>query len=163
MLKLMKLGFVAAAALAVCFGAPANDEKGHGADKGHLAVRPDDVKWGPAPPGLPPGAHAAVLMGDPGKAAPFVIRAKLPDGYKVPPHWHSQDENITVLKGTFIAGKGEKLNADAADAMPVGSFVSMPKGMRHVAIAKGETIIQIHGMGPFDITYVNPSDDPRKR
>jgi quercetin dioxygenase-like cupin family protein len=163
MLKLMRLGVAAAAGLAIWVGARANDEKGHGADMGHVKVRPDDIKWGPAPPGLPAGAQAAVLMGDPGKAAPYVIRAKLPDGYKVPPHWHPTDENVTVLKGTFLAGKGDKFNADAAESLPAGSFVCMPKGMRHFAIAKGETIIQVHGIGPFDITYVNPADDPRKK
>jgi hypothetical protein len=140
----------------------AND-KGHGADAGHVVVRADDIKWGPAPPSLPPGAQAAIIMGDPSKSGPYVLRAKFPDGYKVPPHWHPTDENVTVLHGTFMAGKGDKFGADASTALPAGSFVCMPKGMHHFAWAKGETIIQVHGMGPFEITYVNPSDDPRKK
>jgi quercetin dioxygenase-like cupin family protein len=139
------------------------DDRGHGADAGHVAVRADDIKWGPAPPSLPPGAQAAIIMGDPSKSGPYVIRAKFPDGYKVPPHWHPTDENVTVLQGTFMAGKGDKFSADASTALAAGSFVCMPKGMRHFAWAKGETIIQVHGMGPFEITYVNPSDDPRKK
>src|SRR5262249_14626957 len=105
MQKSMRLGIVAAAALALWAGAQAEGEKGHGWDKAHVLVRPDDIKWGPAPPALPAGAKAAVLAGDPGKAGPFVIRAQLPDGYKVPPHWHPTDENVTVLKGTFMMGK----------------------------------------------------------
>jgi len=154
---------VATAALAILAGAQACDEKGHGSDKDHVMVRPDDVKWGPAPPGLPSGALVAVLAGNPGKAEPFVIRIKVPDGYKVPPHWHPTDENVTVIKGTFLMGKGDKFDADASEAMPTGSFVRMPKEVRHFALAKGETIVQVHCIGPFQINYVNDADDPRKQ
>ena len=136
---------------------------GEGDDKEHVVVRPDAIKWGPAPPGLPPGSQMAVLAGDPGKAGPFVLRAKLPDGYKIPPHWHSGEENITVLKGTFLIGRGEKLEPSTMVELPAGSFMRMPKTMRHSALAKGETIIQVHGIGPFEVTYVNPEDDPRKK
>src|SRR4051794_2947161 len=75
-------------------------EKGHG--EKHVMLSPGDLKWGPAPPGLPPGAQAAILSGNPGKSEPFTIRAKFPDGYKVPLHWHPTDENVTVLKGTLV-------------------------------------------------------------
>jgi quercetin dioxygenase-like cupin family protein len=157
------LGLAAVMALALWSGAQADVEKSHAEDKGHVMVRPDDIKWGPAPPGLPAGAQLAVISGDPSKAGPYVIRAKLPDGYKVPPHWHPSDENVTVLQGTFVAGKGEKFDANAAQELPAGSFVRMPKGMRHFALSKGETIIQVHGIGPFEINYVNAADDPRKK
>jgi quercetin dioxygenase-like cupin family protein len=93
----------------------------------------------------------------------YVLRAKLPDGYKVPPHWHPSDENVTVLKGTLLVGKGEKLDPATMEELPAGSFMRMPKTMRHYAMAKGETIIQVHGIGPFDVNYVNPADDPRKK
>ncbi|HJZ53816.1 MAG TPA: cupin domain-containing protein [Gemmataceae bacterium] len=140
-------------------------EKAGRADEAkHVAVRPDAIKWGPAPPGLPPGAQAAVLVGDPTKSGvPYVIRAKLPDGYRVPPHWHPADENITVLQGTLLVGEGEKLDPSKTEELPAGSFARMPKTMRHFAIAKGETIIQLHGTEPFEINYVNPADDPRKK
>jgi quercetin dioxygenase-like cupin family protein len=157
------LGLAAVAAMALWNAALADDEKGHAADKGHVLVRPGDIKWSSAPPSLPAGAQIAVLSGDPGKAGPYVIRAKLPDGYKIPPHWHPTDENVTVLEGTFVAGKGEKFDADAAQALPAGSFVCMPKGMRHFAWCKGETILQVHGIGPFELNYVNAADDPRKK
>ena len=163
MRKATALGLAAVAAFALWSAAQADDEKSHSADKGHVMVRPDDIKWGPAPPSLPAGAQIAVLSGDPGKVGPYVLRAKLPDGYKVPPHWHPTDENVTVLKGTFVAGKGEKFDADAAHDLPAGSFVCMPKGMRHFAFCKGETILQVHGVGPFEINYVNAADDPRKK
>jgi hypothetical protein len=159
----VRLGIVAAAALTIWSGAQARDDKGHDSDMDHVMVRPDDIKWGPAPTALPAGAKIVVLTGDPSKDGPYVLRVKLPDGYKVPPHWHPTDENVTVLAGTFMAGKGEKFDAHASEALPAGSFVRMPKGMRHFAWAKGETIIQIHGMGPFEINYVNAEDDPRKQ
>jgi quercetin dioxygenase-like cupin family protein len=129
----------------------------------HTMITPNDVKWGPAPPALPAGAQFAVLSGDPSKAEPFTIRLKAPDGYKIMPHWHPTDENVTVLEGTFVMGVGEKFDEAAAHAMPVGSFVRMPKGTRHYAMAKGETVVQVHAMGPFVINYVNPNDDPRKQ
>jgi hypothetical protein len=162
MLKSMRLGIVVAAALAIWTGAQAGGEKEHAADRDHVVVRPDDVKWEEGPPFLPAGAKVAVLTGDPRKAGPYVIRVKMPDGYKVPPHWHPADENVTVIQGMFMMGKGDKFNADACDALPAGSFVRMPKGMRHFAWAKGAAIIQVHSMGPFEINYVNAADDPRK-
>src|SRR5262249_14324299 len=97
MLKSLRLGIVAAVALVLWTGTPAADEKGSAPNDGHVMVRPDDIKWGPAPPALPAGAKIAVLAGDPSKAGPYVMRAQLPDGYKVPPHWHPVDENVTVL------------------------------------------------------------------
>jgi hypothetical protein len=130
----------------------------------HVMVAAADLKWGPAPPAMPPGAQAAVIAGDPSQAgSAFVMRAKLPDGYKVPPHWLPSDENVTVLSGTFVAGMGETMNEASMKALAPGGFVRLAKKAPHYAMAKGETIIQIHGTGPFEITYVNPNDDPRKK
>ena len=129
----------------------------------HTMLTPGDFKWGPAPPALLAGAQMAVLSGDPSKAGPFTVRAKFPDGYKIPPHWHPTDENVTVLEGVFAMGVGDKFDEAAAHDMPVGSFVRMPKEARHYAMAKGETVIQVHAEGPFVVNYVNPNDDPRKQ
>jgi hypothetical protein len=156
-------GLVAAAALAVWTGAQAGGEKGHGTDKGHVIVRPDSIQWVPAPPGLPAGARIAVLSGDPTKTGLYALRVKMSDGYKIPPHWHPTDENVTVLHGTLMIGKGDKFSANSSEALTAGSFMRMPKEMRHFAWAKGDTIIQVHGIGPFEINYVNASDDPRKK
>jgi quercetin dioxygenase-like cupin family protein len=129
----------------------------------HVVMTSNDVKWMPAPPALPPGAQVAVMEGDPSKSGgTFTIRLKAPDGYKVPPHWHPVAENVTVLEGTFFVGMGDKFDQSAGKELTAGSFASMPKGMRHFAWAKGETIIQVHGVGPFELIYVNPADDPRK-
>lgn len=146
--------------------ATADDKDKHGDAKGagHVVVPLAETKWGPAPPSLPPGAQVAILEGDPRtKGATYTIRVKLPDGYKVPPHWHPVDENVTVLKGTLILGRGDKFNREGVMELAAGTFSHMPKGTRHFAQAKGETILQVHGVGPFDVYYVNPEDDPRKK
>ena len=130
----------------------------------HVMITPDEVKWGPGPPALPPGAEVAVLRGDPAKAGgQFAIRAKFPDGYKVPPHWHPTDENVVVIQGTILLGLGDKWDESATREMPAGSFMLMPQRVRHFAMARGETIVQIYGVGPFAVNYVNAADDPRNK
>lgn len=129
----------------------------------HTMATPAELQWGPAPPSLPAGAQLAVLDGDPGKAVPFTMRLKMPDGYKIAPHWHSSDENITIVAGTFMMGLGDQADAARLHALPAGSFTKMPKEGRHYATVKGETIVQIHGTGPFDVNYINPADDPSKK
>jgi Domain of unknown function (DUF4437) len=133
----------------------------HGDAPHHVATTAEALKWGPGPPALPAGSQAAVLVGDPSKSEPFVMRAKLPDGYRVPPHWHPTAENVTVLSGIFHIGTGETFDTAKGEALPAGGFVSLPAEMRHYAWAEGPTVIQVHGVGPFALTYVNPADDPR--
>ncbi len=128
----------------------------------HTVLTPADLKWGDAPPGLPPGAKLAVLEGDPTKKGPFTIRLQAPDGYKVAPHTHPSAEKITVISGTFFLGTGARFDEAAGREMAAGSFAVMPAGMQHFARVKGDTIIQVHGPGPFQIKYVNPADDPRQ-
>ena len=127
----------------------------------HVVTLPSSLKWTPI---LPPGAELAVVYGDPDKAgAPFVIRIKNPNGTKVPPHWHPTDENITVLSGTFIVGMGSTFDSKGAQTMTVGSYMVVPAKMPHFATAKGDVIIQVHGIGPFGITWVNPEDASAKK
>jgi quercetin dioxygenase-like cupin family protein len=122
---------------------------------------PTGIKWTDGPPSLPKGAKIAVLEGDPGKEGPFVFRVKVPDGYRIPPHTHPKFERITVIEGTFHIGMGETFDASATTAMPRGTYGFWPAGMTHFVFAKGETVLQFHGEGPWSITYVNPADDPR--
>ncbi len=131
--------------------------------KDHGITAADDVKWAAAPPSLPKGAQAAVLEGDPAQAGPFTLRIKLPDGYRIPPHFHPVVEHVTVLQGTFVLGMGETVSSTGEKPLGAGSFAFMPAGMRHFARTQGETIVQLHGIGPWAITYVNPSDDPRTK
>jgi hypothetical protein len=128
-----------------------------------IQMAPAQMKWGPAPPGLPPGAEVAILSGDPSKdGKPFVLRLKVPSGYKVMPHYHPKAEHLTVISGTFFFGMGDKFDMKAGHAYGVGSYLNAPAEMHHYAWAKGSTVVQVHGIGPFAITYVNPADDPRK-
>jgi quercetin dioxygenase-like cupin family protein len=133
------------------------------ADAHHTVVAGDAVTWGPAPPSLPPGAQAAVLLGSPAKEGPFVLRLKFPAGFTIPPHRHSKDELVTVMSGKFAVGAGETIDLAAVKPLPAGSFVHLPAGMPHYALADGEVIVQINGTGPFDVQYLDPKDDPRNR
>jgi len=135
----------------------------HATELHHTVVVGDAVTWGPAPPSLPPGAQAAVLMGNPAKEGPFVLRLKFPAGFVVPPHRHSKDELLTVIAGRFAVASGEKLDRAASPQLPPASFVHLPAGMPHYAWVEGEAIVQINGVGPFDVTYVDPKDDPRNK
>ena len=130
----------------------------------HIMVTPEELKWGDCPPGLPPGPQCVTVEGD--RTAPnvlFTFRVKLPDGYRIAPHFHPADEHLTVMQGTFNMGLGKTFDAAAMKPMHEGSFMVMPKGTAHYASTTGETIIQVHAIGPWGLTYVNPADDPRKQ
>lgn len=129
----------------------------------HVTVAPASITWGDAPPSLPPGAKMAVLAGDPSKAGPFVIRAQVPAGYKVPPHWHPTDENLTVLSGTIAIGMGDAWDESKMQTTPTGGLVVLPANMRHAFLARTAATFQVHGMGPFAVNYVNPADDPSRK
>jgi anti-sigma factor ChrR (cupin superfamily) len=126
------------------------------ADEHHTVVPVEDVTWSPGPLTLPSGAQLAVLFGSPAEEGPFVIRLKFPAGYDVPAHWHSKEEQVTVIAGGFGMGTGEALDRDAAPLLAPGSFVRIPARMPHYAWTDQETVVQINGVGPFDITYINP-------
>ncbi len=126
-------------------------------------VNPAGLKWGPAPPALPPGAQLAVLNGNPGKSGLFTIRVKFPPGYAVPPHSHPGDEFVTVISGQLNLGMGSRMNRARAARLVTGGFVHAPAGMNHYAFTRGGAVIQITGQGPFEVKYVNPADDPRRR
>ena len=129
----------------------------------HAMVAANTLKWGDAPPGMPAGMRAAVVSGDPSQAQPYVIRAQLPANYRIPPHWHPTTENITVLSGTVALGMGEKFDEAAMQNVAAGGFASVPAEMRHFFMSKTAATIQVHGIGPFGITYLNPADDPRTK
>jgi mannose-6-phosphate isomerase-like protein (cupin superfamily) len=125
---------------------------------------PDQVKYGPPPPTVPAGAEMAVLEGDPTAATgDFTVRLKMPDGYKFPPHTHPKRENVTVLSGTLKVGMGNQYDDSKMMSFGTGSFIFVDPTMHHYAGASGETVIQIHGMSPLAINYINPADDPSKK
>jgi quercetin dioxygenase-like cupin family protein len=126
-------------------------------------INADDVKWGPVPPNIAAPAQLAVISGDPSKEGLFVMRLKMPAGYKVPAHYHPQYENVTVLTGEFHVGMGDKLDTDKGMLLRPGGYVEAPAKMHHYAWVTSDTIVQIAGPGPFGIIYVDPADDPSKK
>jgi hypothetical protein len=129
----------------------------------HGLFPPTDIKWTDAPNALPAGAKLAVLEGNPFNPGLYTMRLSMPAGYKVPPHWHAKVEHVTVISGKLNLGMGEKFDDSKGNAMPAGTFGFLPPQMKHFAWASEETVIQLHGEGPWEINYVNPSDDPRKK
>jgi len=128
----------------------------------HTMVTPGDLKWADVP-SLPPGAKLAVIEGPLNDAVPFTFRLKLPANYKIPAHWHPAIEHVTVISGTFNLGTGDKLDAAKTKPLSAGSVAIMQPKTNHFGWTKAETIVQVHGVGPWGITYVNPADDPRKK
>ena len=121
-----------------------------------------DMKWEAAPNVFPRGAQLAVVSGDPFKDGLYVVRMKLPSGYKIPAHNHPTSEYVTVISGELHLGMGDKLDKSKGEAVKAGGFFSAEPRMRHYAWTTGETVIEISGMGPFDIQYVDKNDDPMK-
>jgi quercetin dioxygenase-like cupin family protein len=160
MSRLVALLFLLAAAAAARTAEPTNPAAA--AVRDHIMVSPEKLAWEACSPALPPGAQCATIEGD--RNAPdvlFTFRVKVPDGYRIAPHFHPADEHLTVIEGTFAMGFGESFDAAALHPMGRGSFMVMPKGAPHYAEARGATVVQVHAIGPWGITYVNPADDPR--
>lgn len=151
------------ASMSVAFGQTAKTTTGDMANMNMISSAPADLKWGAPPPVFEQNAQMALVSGDPGKAGLFCVRLKMPAGYKVMPHWHPTDEHVTVISGTFALGMGDKLDPATMKELPAGGYALLPAQMHHYAMAKTECIVQVHGMGPFKLTYVNPSDDPSTR
>lgn len=129
---------------------------------GHTMVTPQELKWTDIP-SLPPGAKMAVIEGPMNQAVPFTARLRLPANYRIPPHRHPAIEHLTVLSGTFHMGVGETFDPARSTALTAGSMAIMQTGTPHFAWTKDETVLQLHGVGPWGIEYLNPADDPRKR
>jgi quercetin dioxygenase-like cupin family protein len=128
----------------------------------HMILGPADVAWRDGPGSLPAGAQFAVLEGDPTQRGFFTLRLRLPDGYAIPPHSHPGVERLTVISGTFRLGMGDRLDRQDTRALAPGSYFAMPPGMNHFAIAEGETVVQLTSIGPWQVNYVDPADDPRR-
>jgi quercetin dioxygenase-like cupin family protein len=105
----------------------------------------------------------AVVSGDPSKSGPFTVQLAFPDGYRIQPHTHPTDEQVTVVNGTFLVGMGAAWNGGAMKPMTAGASGTTPAGMAHFAEAKGKTYVQVVSTGPFAMAYVNPADDPSAR
>jgi len=161
----MKTLFIAALIAVLGAGLPLTRLTGHAStetesfSEGFYA--PETIEWKPGPPSLPAGAKMAVLEGDPTKDGPFVMRLQTPAGYRIAPHTHPTTERVTVISGTMLLAMGDNLDRSAAKTLNTGTYAFWPAGMKHTAWFDDATIIQLHGIGPWQITSVPPADDPR--
>jgi quercetin dioxygenase-like cupin family protein len=129
----------------------------------HTILAPEEMKWGAGPQALPPGAEAVVLYGDPSKEGLFAMRLKVPKGYRIPPHSHSKPEVVTVISGQARLGMGDTADEAKSRKLGPGSFMAMPPGTTHFVYVDEETVVQLNTNGPWEVNYVNPKDDPRKK
>jgi catechol 2,3-dioxygenase-like lactoylglutathione lyase family enzyme len=136
----------------------------HAASNQKNAFTPDAIAWGPPPPFVAPGAQLTLLEGDPTAASgDYTVRLKMPDGYRIAPHWHPRRENVTVVSGTFKVGMGDSFDTAKMADFPAGSFAFLDPDMHHYAMASGPVIVQVHGASPLQFNYVNPQDDPSRK
>ena len=154
-------------AIAICTAALpilafASQGSAHDGQSHHHAVQAESLKWS-QPAAYAAGAELAVVSGDPTKEGFYVVRLRVPAGFHIAPHTHPNDENVTVLSGVFHVGTGEVFDKTAGVTVAAGGFAHVGKGMTHYAYFPEATVIQLHGMGPQGISYVNPADDPRKK
>jgi hypothetical protein len=157
------LYFAFVLACVLCLGGQFLTSAAHPAHEKNIFT-PDGIAWGQVPPFLEPGAQLAVLEGDPGASSgDYTVRLKMPNGYKIAPHWHPKRENVTIISGTFKVGMGDNFDEAKMGAFPAGSFAYLDPEMHHYAMASGDVVIQIHGTAPLQINYVNAADDPAKK
>ena len=130
-----------------------------------LQAKPGDsnLKWGAAPLGLPAGAKMAVVSGNPAAKGRFVIQLKMPADYAVPPHSHPNSEIVKVVSGELHYAMSGKMDMAKAKTLKAGQTVTMGAKMNHWVHAAAPATVQVSGRGPFQITYVDPKDDPRKK
>ena len=129
---------------------------------GFVHFAPDEIQWKPTP-SIPAGGESAVLYGNPGKRGLFVTRVKLPADYRIEPHTHPEERLYTVISGTFYIGFGDKFDPDRLHAFPAGSVFVVPANASHFHWTRsGDAVVQITGVGPSGIQYVDPADDPRR-
>ena len=161
----MRPQFLAAAAVAsIIVLAPHAAAQATNASAPHPAGPPHSaaaVKFGPGPDFLPKQVQFALLQGDPSKPGIYTIRLHFPAGFHFPAHYHPADEHVTVLQGTFIVGMGDSINVAKGQTLTAGGFITAPANGHHWAVTRGITVVQVSGEGPFGITYVKESDDPR--
>jgi hypothetical protein len=158
---LLIAGVVAVALVLLDFGTVnAGEPKGQLSGPSPFSVTPEAIKWQPFSP-LGPGVERAVLLGNPGQTgSQFLFRLKIPDGHEIRPQWHPVDESITVITGILYLGIGDRFDRSATRELPAGSVAFVPKKLPHFAFTRGETITEVHGIGPFESILVHLAEKP---
>jgi quercetin dioxygenase-like cupin family protein len=130
-----------------------------------MAQSPADsasLKWS-MPTTMPPSARVAVVNGDPTGPGETTFLISMPNGYRIPPHYHPSDVNLEVMEGTLLVGMGDELDPKQAKRLAAGDSASVPAGTHHFWIASGRTVATMKFIGPFTITYLRAEDAPRPR
>jgi quercetin dioxygenase-like cupin family protein len=140
---------------------PAAAQSVYSGERAHM-VTPEKLTWTDAP-AVAPGAKIAVIEGPLNKAVPFTFRLRIPANSKIAPHTHPTFERVTVLAGIFYFAHGDTYNPEKTTALGPGSVAIMPPSTPMFGYTKEDTVIQLHGTGPWGLTYLNPTDDPRKK
>jgi quercetin dioxygenase-like cupin family protein len=128
---------------------------------GPILLDPATLQWSDVA-SMAPGAKIAVIEGDLSQEKPFTFRLKLPANYRIDAHTHPAYERVTVLSGTLHFAHGAEFDRAKTTALPAGGVAIMPPGVPMFGYTEEETIIQLHGTGPWGIKYLNPAHDPRK-
>jgi quercetin dioxygenase-like cupin family protein len=102
-----------------------------------------------------------MLFGDPTQGGSYILRMRAPKGYKIGAHKHSGMETMTALSGAVRYGQGAKLDPSAEKTLAAGGFAATPAEAGHWMSFDDDTVIQVTGVGPWNITYLDPRDDPR--
>jgi quercetin dioxygenase-like cupin family protein len=131
--------------------------------EGHKMTSSQNLQWQAGPASLPAGAQMVILEGNPKEAGPFTLRLKMPAGYQIKPHSHPSVEHVTVLSGEANFGMGNTWDESKGMKLSAGDFIYMQPGQTHYAWTTAETVIQLHGTGPWKVNYVNPADDPSRK
>jgi quercetin dioxygenase-like cupin family protein len=158
----MKRVLLSLATLLICSGSLVSSVSA-GSKSEHTIIAPEEMKWGSGPEALPPGAEAVVLYGDPSKEGLFALRLKVPKGYHIPPHSHAKPEIVTVISGEARLGMGDTADEAKTQKLGQGSFMAMPPETKHYVYVDQETVVQLNSVGPWEVNYVNPKDDPRQK
>jgi quercetin dioxygenase-like cupin family protein len=146
----------------VAFMLPGPATSQHSQRPVHTIVEADKIAWAEGPASLQRGAEFAVLYGDPSKEGVFVMRLKLPAGFRIAPHTHPQPEILTVVSGNFHIGMGVVADETKSRRLGPGSFFAFDPGLAHYAHVEEDTVVQLSSTGPWTINYINPADDPRR-
>lgn len=152
-MRVSKITAIGATALGLMlFEAAAQDNAG--------VLSANSLSWQAAPTSFPRGAEIAPLYGDPAKGGPFVLRIRLPAGYKIAPHKHGSLELLTIISGELRYGMGNEYNPALETFAHAGDFIVTPAETGHWVQANAATVLQLSSIGPFTMTYLKPQDDP---
>jgi hypothetical protein len=122
---------------------------------------PDHMKWVDAPASLPRGIRMCTMEGDPSKEGPYTVRLWIPATYRIGPYWRTDSERMTVMLGAVIVGAGDHYDEHGGTPVRAGSYAYVAPHAHHYLWTRDATVVQLHGTGPWDITYVHAADDPR--